>query len=106
MEKVVRPFIIGGIINHYVYSRSEEATVGNKKDFYTSLDVARFMYDGLRPGDRAFFMARVAVDYLTKVYGAKSECVKYATDWQIKAFKKSEWVKERSNGGKTPPLPR
>lgn len=51
-------------------------------------------------------MAFVACDYLKKVYGAKSECVKYATDLKCELFKHCEeyFPSKRKGQHKAPPL--
>lgn len=72
---------------------------------YTRLDLAHAVYEGLRPGDKAFFRACVAYDFLKGLYGVNSDICKWLTDKKIDLHFKTEWRKDHSKTVKnSPPL--
>lgn len=72
---------------------------------YTRLEMASAMYEGLRPGDKAFFRACVAYDFLKYVYGANSPICQWITDKKLVLHTKTEWFKEHSRQVKNSPPP-
>lgn len=72
---------------------------------YTRLEMAHAIYEGLRPGDKAFFRACVTYDFLKTVYGVNSDICKWLTNKKIDLHFKTEWRKDHSKAVKNSPPP-